>query len=80
MRETAAAAALAGSRPFAELLDAAKARLAAAGFGPIDYVAICDAERLEPVDSLARPARLFVAARFGRTRLIDNIPIEAPAE
>ena len=79
IRETAAAA-RAGSRPFAELLDAAKARLAAAGFGPIDYVAICDAERLEPVDSLARPARLFVAARLGRTRLIDNIPIEAPAE
>lgn len=79
MRETAAAA-LAGRVPFAQLLDAAKARLAVAGFGPIDYVAICDAERLEPVESLARPARLFVATRLGRTRLIDNIAIEAPAE
>ena len=79
LRETAAAA-LAGRAPFAQLLDKARARLAAAGFDPIDYVAICDAERLEPVESLARPARLFVAARLGRTRLIDNIPIEAPAE
>jgi pantoate--beta-alanine ligase len=74
MRETAAAA-LAGEAPFAQLLETAKARLSAAGFGPIDYVSINDAETLVPVESLARPARLFVAARLGRTRLIDNIPI-----
>ena len=78
MRE-AAAAALAGATPFAALLAMARARLAAAGFGPIDYVSICDAESLVTVDNLARPARLFVAARLGRTRLIDNIPIEAAA-
>jgi pantoate--beta-alanine ligase len=78
MRETAAAA-LAGEAPFARLLEAAKARLSAVGFGPIDYVSINDAETLVPVESLARPARLFVAARLGRTRLIDNIPIETAA-
>jgi len=78
LRETAAAA-LAGEAPFAQLLETATARLAAAGFGPIDYVSINDAETLVPVDSLARPARLFVAARLGRTRLIDNIPIETTA-
>jgi pantoate--beta-alanine ligase len=75
LRETAAAA-LAGAAPFARLLEAAKGRLAAAGFDPIDYVSINDAETLVPVESLERPARLFVAARLGRTRLIDNIPIE----
>jgi pantoate--beta-alanine ligase len=74
LHETAEAA-RAGRQPFAALLEAARTRLAAAGFGPIDYVAICDAEDLRPVESLARPARLFVAARLGRTRLIDNIPI-----
>jgi pantoate--beta-alanine ligase len=74
LRETAAAAS-AGEAPFARLLESARARLAAAGFGPIDYVSINDAETLVPVDSLVRPARLFVAARLGRTRLIDNIPI-----
>ena len=78
LRETAAAA-WAGEAPFARLLEGATARLAAAGFGPIDYVSINDAETLVPVDSLARPARLFVAARLGRTRLIDNIPIETTA-
>lgn len=75
MRETAQAA-LAGEASFAHLLETARARLAAAGFGPIDYVSINDAETLAPVDGLTRPARLFVAARLGKTRLIDNIPIE----
>jgi len=75
LRETAAAA-RAGDVPFAHLLETARGRLAQAGFGPIDYVAICDAETLAPVESLARPARLFVAARLGKTRLIDNISIE----
>jgi pantoate--beta-alanine ligase len=78
MRQTADAV-LAGEAPFARLMDQARERLAAAGFGPIDYVSINDAETLVPVETLDRPARLFVAARIGRTRLIDNIPIEPPA-
>jgi pantoate--beta-alanine ligase len=77
MNETAAAA-LVGDVPFATLLERARARLGEAGFEPIDYVAICDAETLVPVETLDRPARLFVAARLGRTRLIDNIPIGTP--
>jgi pantoate--beta-alanine ligase len=74
LAETAAAAA-AGIASFAELLRAARAALGEAGFGPIDYIQICDAETLVPVNSLARPARIFVAARLGKTRLIDNMPV-----
>ena len=38
-----------------------------------DYVALVDAETLLPVDSLqGRVALLALAARFGKTRLIDN--------
>ena len=45
----------------------------------VDYVEVADAETLEPIEVLgARPTRLFVAARIGGTRLIDNMPI-APA-
>jgi pantoate--beta-alanine ligase len=45
----------------------------------VDYVEVADAETLEPIEVLGdRPARLFVAARIGGTRLIDNMPI-APA-
>jgi pantoate--beta-alanine ligase len=74
LTETAQAAA-AGIASFAELLRAARAALVEAGFGTIDYLQICDAETLAPTDNLDRPARIFVAVRLGRTRLIDNMPI-----
>jgi pantoate--beta-alanine ligase len=54
-----------------------KAELAAAGFAPIDYLAICDAADLTPVDTLERPARVLTAAWLGKTRLIDNLALEA---
>lgn len=59
-----------------EALAAARARLEQAGFGPIDYVALCDAETLKPVTRLEGPARILAAARIGTTRLIDNLPME----
>jgi pantoate--beta-alanine ligase len=59
-----------------EALTVARERLAKAGFDPIDYVELRDAETLAPVASLDRPARLLAAARIGRTRLIDNLPVE----
>ncbi|HEX8580553.1 MAG TPA: pantoate--beta-alanine ligase [Allosphingosinicella sp.] len=56
-------------------LAGAREKLAKAGFEPIDYVALCDAETLAAVSSLKRPARLLAAAKLGRTRLIDNLPV-----
>jgi pantoate--beta-alanine ligase len=50
--------------------------LIAAGFASVDYAELADAESLAPLDRLgSRPARLFVAARIGGTRLIDNMPV-----
>jgi pantoate--beta-alanine ligase len=53
------------------------AALAAAGFGKVDYFEVRGAEDLArlgpgPVDA---PARIFVAARLGKARLIDNWPV-----
>jgi len=59
-----------------DVLERARAQLRAAGFDPIDYVALADAETLAPVEGLARPARLLAAAKLGRTRLIDNLAVE----
>ena len=56
-------------------IDRARRALAEAGFEPIDYVELCDADTLQPVASLDRPARILAAARMGRTRLIDNLPV-----
>ncbi len=57
------------------VLDAVRARLQAAGFGTIDYVELRDAETLEPVRGVDRPARLLAAAWLGKARLIDNVPV-----
>jgi len=70
-----AARAIEAGGDVAEALDRARARLAEAGFGPIDYVELRDAETLAPLTVLDRPARLLAAARIGRTRLIDNLPV-----
>jgi pantoate--beta-alanine ligase len=72
-----AAQAITGGAPVEEALERARARLAEAGFDPIDYVALCDAETLAPLTELDRPARLLAAARMGKTRLIDNLPVAA---
>ncbi|TMJ20320.1 MAG: pantoate--beta-alanine ligase [Alphaproteobacteria bacterium] len=69
------ARAIKGGAAVAEALDRARQRLAEAGFDPVDYVALCDAETLRPLDRLDRPARLLAAARIGNTRLIDNLPV-----
>jgi len=51
------------------------AELQRAGF-EVEYLEIRDAERLMPVTGeLSAPSRVFVAARLGGTRLIDNMPI-----
>jgi pantoate--beta-alanine ligase len=51
-----------------------------AGWDSIDYVEVRDEETLGPVARIARPARLLVAGRVGRTRLIDNIRLLPPPE
>jgi pantoate--beta-alanine ligase len=70
-----AAAAIQAGGDVAEALAAARDKLAKAGFDPIDYVELRDAETLAPMAALDRPGRLLAAARIGQTRLIDNLPV-----
>jgi pantoate--beta-alanine ligase len=58
----------------ANVLERGRARLREAGFD-VDYLELRDAETLAPMTALVAPARLLVAARLGRTRLIDNLPV-----
>lgn len=74
MRE--AAAAILGGESVSFAIIAAKARLFEAGFSAVDHIELRDAETLEPVETLERPARLLAAAQIGKTRLIDNIAVE----
>jgi pantothenate synthetase len=41
----------------------------------IDYLALVDAENLEPVDAVHRPALLAVAGFYDDVRLIDHVEI-----
>lgn len=65
-----------GRQPVAAALEELKAALLAGGFASVDYAAIADAETLAPLDRLAeREARILVAARIGKARLIDNMAV-----
>jgi pantoate--beta-alanine ligase len=56
--------------------EAMHAIIAAEPLVSLQYLTIVDAETLEPLERLdERPARILVAARVGKTRLIDNVPI-----
>jgi pantoate--beta-alanine ligase len=50
-----------------------RSELLAAGFSSIDYLALVDADTLEPLAALDRPGRVLGAARLGAVRLIDNV-------
>jgi pantoate--beta-alanine ligase len=66
---------LAGGALPARVLDEGGAEIERAGF-TLDYIEARHAETLEPIASPADgPARLLVAARIGKTRLIDNIAV-----
>jgi pantoate--beta-alanine ligase len=59
----------------ARVLDEGGAAIERAGFA-LDYLEARHADTLRPVASAAeRPIRLLVAARIGRTRLIDNVAV-----
>jgi len=63
--------ALKGGARKAEALLAGAARLSSSA--QLDYLELVDAETFEPIEDLRPPAFVIGAARFGRTRLIDNL-------
>lgn len=69
-----AAEAIAGGAEDGPALEAARAALAAAGIGPVEYLEHRDAETLEAAVP-GRPSRLLVAAWAGDVRLIDNVGV-----
>ena len=69
-------AALESGTAVAEALGGLNAAILAGGFRSVDYAELVDAESLAPLSALGpRPARLIVAARIGKARLIDNMAV-----
>ena len=71
-----AIAAMQGGMPYAAALAALQAELLAGGFVSIDYAEVRGADSIALQDGPGEElGRLFVAARIGGTRLIDNMPL-----
>lgn len=78
MRE--AIAALETGQDIPATLAALEAKLLTGGFASVDYAELRDPDSLLPLTALGDAgARLLVAARIGRARLIDNMPVNCPA-
>ena len=60
----------------AEMLISARDEILASPQVRIDYLAVVDAETLQTVTSLARPAVLAAAVFYGDIRLIDHVAVE----
>ncbi len=56
-----------------EILAAARAGIEGSDMAEIDYLALVDAESMQPVESLERPAILATAVFYGDVRLIDHV-------
>jgi len=76
--ERARAALAAGERHAARLTDMVREEIEAAGRCKIDYVAIADAQTLEPVEEVEKRCVALAAVHIGGARLIDNCVLEPP--
>lgn len=73
-----AVTAIESGAPASAALATLAAALLAGGFASVDYAELRDADSLVPIERQGdAPARLLVAARIGRARLIDNLPVAA---
>ncbi|MBI2805329.1 MAG: pantoate--beta-alanine ligase [Planctomycetes bacterium] len=66
----------AGDRLTEPLVQLARARIWETPGARLDYAAIVDFERLEPIDVLSGKVLIALAVFFGATRLIDNILVD----
>ena len=66
--------AMASGRSKADAIAAAKSRLDP--LAQLDYLDVVDANAFTPIETLSPPVFVIAAARFGTTRLLDNLWIE----
>jgi len=75
--EAARAAAAGGERRATALLEIGREVLAAEPLLKLDYIALVDTDRLEPIERLEAESLLAVAVFAGKTRLIDNVVLRS---
>ncbi len=67
-----------GERDACLLRDVAKAKIAEVLGVELDYVSVADPDTLKELDVIGSGALVSLAARLGRTRLIDNLLMTSP--
>jgi len=67
-----------GERNATTVLAGVRKTILDTGPASIDYIEIVDADSLEPLSIVDRPARICLAVRIAATRLIDNVAVDAP--
>ena len=72
----AQAAVASGQRDVPAVVSRIRAEIVAAGPVEIEYIEVVDADTLEPLRVVDRPARIALAVRIGACRLIDNVEAE----
>jgi pantoate--beta-alanine ligase len=65
-----------GERDAMRIVSVTRQELAVEPLASADYVEIVDADSFEPVMRLTRSCLVLLAARFGSTRLIDNMQVD----
>jgi len=64
-----------GEEDAAKILSEVGKLLRSGKISRVEYAQIVDAEELNPIEQIDRPARLILAVYVGKTRLIDNGPV-----
>lgn len=67
-----------GERDASKITDNIRKEILAAGPATIEYVSAVDAVDLTPLTQFDRRARICVAVRMGKCRLIDNVAVDVP--
>ncbi len=66
-----------GRRDVSPIIDGIRNEIASAGPAQIEYVDVVDANSLESLSTVDRPARICLAVRIGMCRLIDNVGVDS---
>lgn len=75
IRRALEAARASGSRIAQDLVETARQEIASSALARIDYLELVDAETLQRIEKVERPATLAAAVFYGDVRLIDHISI-----
>ncbi len=65
-----------GQRQSARIISRMKELISKKKQAVIDYVAVVDLEKLQPINKIDRDCLLCLAVKFGKTRLIDNLLVK----